>query len=47
MANKEEVPFMQQLLDSPFILLALGILTPTILYTIWGIIDVVSVPLAK
>lgn len=47
MANKEEVPFMQQVLDNPFILLALGILTPTVLYTIWGIIDVVSIPLAK
>ena len=45
--NDEDVPFMQKVLDNPFLLLALGVLTPTVLYTIWGIVDIMSVPLAK
>lgn len=47
MANKEEVPLMQRILDNHFLLLALGVIVPTVLYTLWGIIDIVSVPLAK
>ncbi len=47
MANKEEVPLMQRILDNHFLLLALGVLVPTVLYTLWGIIDIVSIPLAK
>jgi len=27
---------MQQLLDNPFIVLFLGVVTPTVLYVIWG-----------
>jgi len=45
-APPEDVPFMQRLLDNPFLLLALGIAVPSILYTIWGVMEVISVPLA-
>ena len=44
---EEGVPFMQRLLDNPFLLLALGIAVPTILYTVWGVMEVISVPLAQ
>lgn len=47
MADKEEVPLMQRILDNHFLLLALGVVVPTALYTLWGIIDIVSIPLAK
>jgi hypothetical protein len=47
MANKEEVPVMQRVLDNHFLLVALGVAVPTVLYTLWGIIDIVSIPLAK
>jgi len=43
----EDIPFMQRLLDNPFLLLALGIAVPTILYTVWGVMEVISVPLAQ
>lgn len=43
----EPIPAMQKLLDSPFTLLAIGVAVPTVLYTIWGIVEVISVPLAK
>jgi hypothetical protein len=41
------VPWMQQLLDNPFLLLFLGVLIPMLLYTLWGVIDILTVPLAK
>ncbi len=43
----EPVPFMQQLLDNPFILLFLGVMIPMVVYTLWGVIDILTVPLAK
>lgn len=45
--NDGPVPFMQQLLDNPFLLLFLGVLFPTVLYIVWGIVDVASVPVAQ
>jgi len=44
---EEPVPAMQQLLDNPFLLLFLGIATPTVLYIIWGVMEIVSLPIAK
>lgn len=43
----EPIPFMQRLLDNPFVLLILGIVVPTILYTVWGVMEVIQIPLAK
>ena len=45
--NDGPVPFMQQLLDNPFLLLFLGVLFPTVLYIVWGIVVVASVPVAQ
>jgi len=41
------VPWMQQLLDNPFLLLFLGVMVPMLVYTLWGVIDILTVPLAK
>jgi hypothetical protein len=43
----ERVPMMQRVLDNPFLLLFLGVTIPTVLYLIWGVMEVASVPLAK
>jgi hypothetical protein len=43
----EGIPFMQQLLDNPFILLFLGVVVPTVLYVIWGVMEIVGIPIAK
>lgn len=43
----EPVPLMQQLLDNPFILLFLGVMVPMVVYSLWGVIDILTVPLAK
>ena len=43
----EPVPFMQRLLDNPFLLLALGVAVPAVLYLVWGIVEVANIPLAQ
>jgi len=43
----ERVPMMQQVLDNPFLLLFLGVTVPAVLYTIWGIMEVASVPVGQ
>ena len=41
------VPTRQRILDNPFLLLFRGVTLPTVLYLIWGIMEVASIPLAK
>lgn len=45
--SEERVPIMQQILDNPFLLLFIGVAVPTVFYTIWGIMEVVTIPIAK
>lgn len=45
--DDEPIPFMQKLLDNPFMLLFLGVLIPMLLYNLWGVIDILTVPVAK
>jgi len=46
-AARERIPFMQRLLDNPFLLLFLGVVIPTVFYLIWGILEVAQIPIAK
>ena len=41
---EDGIPFMQQLLDNPFLLLFLGVATPALLYLVWGIMEIVTIP---
>jgi len=43
----QRMPFMQRVLDNPFLLLFIGVTIPTVLYLIWGVMEVASVPLAN
>ena len=43
----EPVPAMQQVLDNPFLLLFIGVAMPTVLYVIWGVMEIVGIPIAK
>ena len=45
--QEEPVPVMQQLLDNPFLLLFIGIVMPTVLYIVWGVMEIVGIPIAK
>jgi len=42
----ERVPVMQRVLDNPFLLLFLGVVMPTVFYIIWGIMEIVTIPIA-
>ena len=46
MSEKERLPVMQQVLDNPFLLLFLGVTIPTIFYIVWGIMEIVQIPIA-
>ena len=46
-STHEPVPLIQQLLDNPFLLLFIGVMVPMVLYTLWGVIDILTVPLAR
>ncbi len=41
------IPWMQQLLDSPFLLLFLGVMIPMVLYNLWGVVEILILPTAK
>ena len=45
--EEERIPTMQRILDNPFILLFIGILIPTLTYIVWGIMELVSIPIAQ
>jgi hypothetical protein len=39
-----DVPLMQKLLDNPFLLLFIGVASPALLYLVWGIMEIVTIP---
>lgn len=43
----EPVPFMQRLLDNPFLLLFLGVMIPAVFYIIWGVMEITQIPIAE
>ena len=45
--GEERLPAMQRILDNPFLLLFLGVAMPTVLYIVWGIMEIVTIPIAK
>jgi hypothetical protein len=45
--DEEPMPAMQQILDNPFLLLFLGVAIPTVFYIVWGIMEVISIPISK
>ena len=48
--TKEEsvkIPAMQRMLDNPFLLLFIGVVSPTVLYLLWGVMELSQIPIAK
>ena len=43
----EGIPIMQQVLDNPFLLLFLGIAMPNVLYIVWGVMEIITIPVGK
>jgi hypothetical protein len=44
--EEERIPVMQQVLDNPFLLLFLGVALPTVLYILWGVMEIATVPVS-
>jgi hypothetical protein len=44
--NNTNPHFMQKVLDNNWLMLALAVLTPMVFYTLWGLWDVINIPLA-
>jgi len=44
--SSEPIPTMQRILENPFILLFIGVVFPTVFYIIWGIVEIVNIPIA-
>jgi hypothetical protein len=44
--DEERIPAMQSLLENPFLLLFIGVAMPAVFYIIWGIMEIVTVPIA-
>ena len=45
--GERDIPLMQRLLDNPFILLFIGVAVPTLTYIVWGIMELISIPVSK
>jgi hypothetical protein len=45
-SENERIPAMQALMDNPFLLLFIGVAMPTVFYIIWGIMEIVTLPIA-
>ncbi len=46
-AGGEPIPVMQRVLDNPFLLLFLGVVSPTVFYIIWGVMEIIHIPIAQ
>ena len=46
-ADDAPIPFMQKLLDNPFLLLFIGVAMPTVFYIVWGIMEIATLPVAQ
>jgi len=42
--DNEQIPWGQRFADSPFLLLAAGLATMFVFYTIWGMIEIMTLP---
>ncbi len=38
------IPIFQRILDNPFLLLFIGVVVPAVFYIIWGIMEIVTIP---
>ncbi len=44
--EEERIPAFQQILENPFLLLFLGVALPTVLYIVWGVMEIAGIPIS-
>lgn len=47
MVDEKEMPALKRLLENPWLLLVLGVVVPTLSYTVWGFIEFLTLPQAE
>ncbi len=45
--DEADIPVMQKVLDNPFLLLFLGVVMPTVFYILWGVMEIVTIPIGN
>ncbi|OGL08851.1 MAG: hypothetical protein A3I14_06625 [Candidatus Rokubacteria bacterium RIFCSPLOWO2_02_FULL_73_56] len=45
--DESRPPLMQVVFDNIFLLLLIGIVVPVVFYTIWGLLEIASIPVAR
>ncbi len=45
--QNERMSVWQQIMDNPFLMLFIGVTIPTVFYIIWGVMEIVTIPIAK
>jgi hypothetical protein len=45
--DREKIPLAQVFFDNIFLLLVLGLAVPVVLYTIWGLFEIATIPVAR
>jgi hypothetical protein len=45
--EERDIPVMQRMLDNPFLLLFIGISVPTLIYIVWGVMELISLPISQ
>lgn len=45
--RETRLPLMQTLFDNVFLLVVVGLAVPILFYTIWGLLEIASIPLAR
>lgn len=45
--EERDIPTMQRILDNPFILLFIGIAVPTLTYIVWGVMELIALPISQ
>ncbi len=44
--DEGRIPAMQHLLENPFLLLFIGVAMPTVLYIVWGVMEIAGIPIS-
>jgi hypothetical protein len=44
--EKDAIPAFQLMFDNPFLLLFLGVAMPTVLYIVWGVMEIATIPIS-
>ncbi len=45
--DSQPMTIFQQIVDNPFLLLFLGVVMPTVFYIVWGVMEIVTIPVGR